>query len=200
MIWAGEHYVCMGIEQVQGTYTCCAEQHCCQHFGKSLALKVLHMSVSMPPIGEPHTYDLALDGLAHLFKHLFRHGGAGEMSWRLAGDGRVVIRTACCLALLVWCSRCNPAPWLFCGSSTVDVAAIKGTPRSLQGSSAARSPQPPSEDCNWAALDWEHEHDTPRDDHACEVPSAAPSLKARQSATRTNLIQITIRVRDCAAV
>jgi hypothetical protein len=120
----------------------------------------------MPAIGERHTYDLALSGLAHLLKHLFRHGGAGEMDWRLAGDGRDVIRTACCLALLVvvWCSRCNPAPWLFCGTSTVDVAAIKGTRRDHQRKEARSR----SED--WAAL----EHDTPRDFHACEVPYAAP--------------------------
>jgi hypothetical protein len=171
MIWAGEHYVCMRFLKVQVTYTRCAEQHCCQHFRKSLALKVLHMSVSMPAIGEPHTYNLALGGLAHLLKHLFRHGGAGEMDWRLAGDGRDVIRTACCVLPRVTSGgvvfKVQPSAVVVlrhfngrCGS----LAAIKGTRRDHQRKEARSR----SED--WAAL----EHDTPRNFHACEVPYAAP--------------------------
>ena len=186
MIWAGEHYVTWGSNKVQGTYTCCAEQHCCQHFRKSLALKVLHMSVSMPAIGEPHTYDLALDGLAHLLEHLFRHGGDGEINWRLVGDWEGCDQNS----VLPRVSRCNPAPWLFCGSSTVDVAAIKGTgtphPRGRRDhQQGARSPQPPSEHCNWAAFALEH--DTPRDYHAWEVPSAAPVAQSQSERHKNKL-------------
>ena len=82
-IWGegGEH--CMvRRKRSRGTYTCCAEEHCGQHLRQTLALKVLHMSAPVPTTAaEVLAYNLALNRLAHLLQHLFRHGG-GVVGWR----------------------------------------------------------------------------------------------------------------------
>ena len=199
MIWAGEHYVTWGSNK------------CRARTPAAPSSTVVSISASRWP-SKSCTCQFPCRRLANLTLTIWPSTASRTCS-SICSDmvvmvrstgvllviGRAVIRTACCLAFQGATQRrgCSAAAqrsmWQLSKAQARRIPVAAGI---ISKEPAARSRQ-----ANIAIglhLHWNMTHPGTTMHGKCHP--LLPSLKASQSATRTNLIQIANRVRDCAAV